>query len=176
MSKEVRATEDTRARDDVEVRGLAPEDEEAVIALDAKVVGRSREGYLRPKLREARAPGGIQVSLAAEVGGSLAGFLLAKVWYGEFGELDPVAVLDTIGVRSEYRGHGVGAALLDQLRRNLAALHIHCLRTEVSWRNPELLTFFHHEGFEPAARLVLETDPASRAARERRERRMEPGT
>lgn len=158
---------------EVVVRALGPADEEAVINLDARVVGRSREGYLRPKLREAWAPGGIQVSLAAEIDGSLVGFLLAKVWYGEFGALDPVAVLDTIGVRSEVRGKGVGAALLDQLRRNLAALNIHCLRTEVSWRNPELLTFFHHEGFEPAPRLVLETDPASPAARELRERRAE---
>ena len=63
-------------------------------------------------------------------------------------------------------------ALLDQLRTNLAALGIRALRTEVAWDDVKLLNFFHHEGFAPAARLVLETDPDSPAARQRREHRI----
>lgn len=157
------------------VRSLLPTDTDAVVALDARIVGRRREGYLVPKLREAaEADGAIRASLVAEVDGRLAGFLLAKVWYGEFGELDPVAVLDTIGVDPRRRGRGVATALLDQLRTNLAALDIRTLRTEVAWRNPELLTFFHREGFVPAPRFCLEADPASPDVRARREARVSP--
>lgn len=157
----------------VTVRGLTPADADAAIALDAKITGRKRDMYLRPKIDEAVSRGGIRVSLAAEADRHLVGFLLAKVWYGEFGALEPVAVLDTVGVHPDFRGQGVGAALLDQLRTNLGALGIRCLRTEVAWNDQGLLTFFAHEGFTPAARLVLETDPDSPSARERRERRQQ---
>jgi len=156
----------------VVVRHLAAGDVEAAIALDARITGRRRERYLRPKIQDALEKAGIRVSLVAEVGGRFVGFLLAKVWYGEFGELEPVAVLDTLGAHPDFRGKGIGTSLLDQLRMNLSALGIRCLRTEVAWSDPLLLTFFHHEGFVPAARLVLEADPDSPAARARRERRV----
>jgi GNAT superfamily N-acetyltransferase len=153
------------------VRRLGPEDVEAAIALDAKIVGRRRDGYLRPKMREALAESGIQVSLAADVDGRLAGFLLAKVYYGEFGRTEPAAVLDTLGVHPDYRSRGVAASLLDQLRVNLSGLAIPRLETEVSWDDPTLLSFFHHEGFRPAPRLCLALDLQSPAERDRLERR-----
>lgn len=159
--------------DQAPVRSLEPADVDAIVALDARIVGRRRDGYLRPKLAEALKDAGIRASLVVEHDAKPAGFLLAKVWYGEFGEVDPVAVLDTIGVDPRLRGHGLATALLDQLRTNLAALGIRTLRTEVSWRNPELLTFFHREGFVPAQRLCLEADPASAEVRARREARLE---
>jgi len=44
------------------------------------------------------------------------------------------------------------------LRTNLLGLGIAKLQTEVSWQNLEMLSFFNHEGFEPAARLCLDLD------------------
>jgi GNAT superfamily N-acetyltransferase len=140
------------------VRQLRPQDLEAVIALDAKVVGRRREEYFKVKLKQAMSDTGIQVSLGAELGGIFVGFLLARVYYGEFGAPEPVAVLDTMGVHPDFRGHGVGSDLIAQLRTNLLGLGIATLQTEVSWQNPELLSFFHHEGFEPAPRFCLDLD------------------
>ncbi|HEX6790914.1 MAG TPA: GNAT family N-acetyltransferase [Candidatus Krumholzibacteria bacterium] len=141
---------------DVTVRNLRPTDLEAVIALDAKVIGRRREEYFRVKLQQNLLETGIKVSLAAEVDGAFAGFLLASVYYGEFGQTDPAAVLDTIGVHPDFQGHGVGDALIDRLRTNLFALGVASLRTQVDWDDPDLLGFFHREGFQPAARLCLE--------------------
>lgn len=159
------------AKTEVVVRRLEAADVDGVVALDAKVIGRKREGYLRPKLKEAFAESAIEVSLAADVDGRLAGFLLGKVYYGEFGATEPVAVLDTLGVHPDAKGRGVAAALMDQLRTNLKALRIARLRTEVGWDVQDLLSFFHHEGFRPAARICLELDLESAAERERIERR-----
>lgn len=144
--------------DTVLVRGLRPEDLESVIALDAKIVGRRRDEYFKVKLRQNLAETGIKVSLAAELDGCFCGFLLARVFYGEFGTMEPVAVLDTLGVHPDFRHRGVGTALLLQLRRNLAALRVSRLQTEVGWDNQELLAFLHREGFRPAARLCLDLD------------------
>jgi GNAT superfamily N-acetyltransferase len=142
----------------VVVRQLRPQDLESVIALDAKAVGRRREEYFKLKLKQALSDTGIQVSLGAELEGVFAGFLLARVYYGEFGAPEPVAVLDTMGVHPDFQGRGVGADLIDQLRTNLLGLGIRTLQTEVSWRNPGLLAFFQHEGFEPAPRFCLDLD------------------
>jgi len=140
------------------VRGLAPDDLERAIGLDAKIVGRRREEFLKLKLQQNLKETGIKVSLAAEIDGCFCGFLLARVYYGEFGALEPVAVLDTLGVHPDFRGRGVGPALLEQLRKNLGALRVPRLRTEVDWENQTLLHFLHRQGFHPAPRLCLELD------------------
>lgn len=140
------------------VRRLQPEDTEAVIALDARITGRLRSEYFRMKLKQSLGETGIVVSLAAELDGIFSGFLLARVYYGEFGILEPVAVLDTLGVHPDFQRHGVGAALMDQVRTDLAGLGVPRLQTEVSWDDPSLLTFFHRQGFRPAERYCLDLD------------------
>ncbi len=142
----------------VVVRNLRPADLEAVIALDAKNTGHRRDDYFRVKLQQNLVETGIKISLAAETDGAFAGFLLARVYYGEFGQTEPVAVLDTIDVHPDFRGRGVGSALLDQLRLNLSGLGVASLRTEVGWDDLTLIGFFQHEGFRPGARLCLDLD------------------
>ena len=132
------------ARDQVLVRNLRPEDHEAVVAIDARAVGRRREEFFRLKLRQALTDTGIAVSLAAELDGIVAGFLLARLYYGEFGVTERVAVLDVLGVHPDFRGRHVGAALIDQLRTNLLALGIRTLQTEVAWDSFDLMAFFRH--------------------------------
>jgi GNAT superfamily N-acetyltransferase len=150
--------DDWPERDAVLVRSLRPEDQEAVVAIDARILGRRRDEFFRTKLRQAFSDTGVAVSLAAELDGGLVGFLLARVYYGEFGITERVAVLDVLGVHTEFRGRHVGAALIDQLRTNLLGLGIRTLQTEVSWDDPSLMSFFQHEGFRPAPRLCLDLD------------------
>lgn len=146
------------AQETCRVRRLRPADLERVIAVDARVTGRERRGYFVHKLNENMLDTSVQVSLAAEVDGILVGFLLARVWTGEFGLSEPVAVLDTIGVQPEFQHHGIGDALVLQLATNLRGLNVATLRTEVAWDEFALLRFFHHHGFRPAARVCLDLD------------------
>jgi ribosomal protein S18 acetylase RimI-like enzyme len=144
--------------DDLVIRNLRPEDYEALVRIDARIVGRRRDEFFRVKLRQAAADTGVAVSLVAEVDGLVVGFVLARVYYGEFGMAEPAAVLDVFGVHPDFRGRHVGAALVHQLRTNLIGLGISRLQTEVAWDSPDLITFFHHEGFLPAPRLCLDLD------------------
>jgi len=138
------------------VRGLRPDDFDAVVAIDAKNVGRRREEFFRLKLEENLRATGIRVSLAAELGGMFVGFLLARVFYGEFGRTEPAAVLETVAVHPDFQGRGVGTALLAQLKRNLISLRVGSLQTEVAWEDARLMQFFRDQGFRPAARLALD--------------------
>lgn len=161
----------TLEKNKVLVRGLKPEDFDAVVRLDAKNTGRSRTEFFKLKLQQNLQETGVKVSLAAELDGAFVGFLLARVYYGEFGTTEPVALLDTIDVHPDFKGHGVGRALLDQLNTNLAGLGVGTLRTEVGWDEASLLAFFNHSGFTMAPRLCLDLD--LERARQRREEREE---
>lgn len=140
------------------VRRLHPTDLARVVALDALVTGRERRGYFEHKLATNLLDSSVEVSLGAELDHSLIGFLLARVWTGEFGATEPVAVLDTLGVHPSFQGRGVGDALVHQLCTNLHGLGVLTLRTEVAWAHFELLRFFHHQGFQPAPRVCLDLD------------------
>jgi ribosomal protein S18 acetylase RimI-like enzyme len=139
-----------------QVRRLRPSDMNAVVRLDAKLTGRRREKYFDTKLKMALADTGVEVSLAAELDDIFVGFLLARVYYGEFGVAEPLAVLDTFDVHPDFTGRGVAKALMRQLRSQLAALQISTLRTEVGWGSNALMGFFQSEGFEIAQRVCLD--------------------
>ena len=62
------------------------------------------------------------MSMVAEIDNTPAGFVMARVDYGEFGQAETEAVLDTIGVDREFVGQNVGSVLVSQLLRQLANL------------------------------------------------------
>lgn len=138
------------------VRRLRPDDLSRVVAIDAKLLGRERSKYFESVLQRNLRDTGVQVSLAAEQDDLFVGYLLARAWYGEFGTLEPYAVLESLGVHPDFHRGGVGAALLEQLVVNLNALGLTRLRTEVEWRDRDLVNFFHRAGFAPGPRLCLD--------------------
>jgi ribosomal protein S18 acetylase RimI-like enzyme len=143
-------------RDAILVRAMRAQDLEAVVSIDAAATGRRRPRYFELMLQRMLDPTGLQISLVAEAGGQVAGFVLGSLYYGEYGVMEPSASIDAIGVEPRFRGHHVGKALMRQLRLNLAALRVSALRTEVPWDDFELLAFFRNEGFSLAERLCLE--------------------
>lgn len=138
------------------VRLMNQHDLDAVVAIDAIASGRRRPRYFELMLERAVKQAALQVSLVAEVDGHVVGFVIASLYYGEYGVSEPTASLDAIGVNKANRGQHIGKALLRQLRLNLSALRVTTLRTEVSWDDFDLLAFFKKEGFAPARRLCLD--------------------
>lgn len=142
--------------DAVTVRELRAGDLDRLIAIDRHSTGADRRGYYEQRLKTALQESGVRVSLAAEVDGVLVGFVLGRVYHGEYGRTDTFATIDTIGVDPTNRGHGVGRAMLEQLVRNLRGLRVERVQTEVEWAQWELLRFLHDVGFVPAPRMSLE--------------------
>lgn len=149
--------------DSVLVRTMREDDLETVVAIDAATTGRRRPRYFHIMLERSVKQAALQASLVAELQGRVVGYVIASLYYGEFGVVEPTASIDAIGVHPDYRGQLVGRALMRQLRMNLNALQMTTLRTEVAWDDFELLAFFKREGFGPARRLCLESrlDPTA---------------
>jgi GNAT superfamily N-acetyltransferase len=144
------------ARDKVPVRTMRESDLPAMIAIDRRITGRDCSEYFKERLEEAFFGSDVRVSLVAERNDRPAGFIMARVDLGEFGRFEPTAVMDTIGVDPDYRSQGVGRALLSQLLINLSTLRIERVRTEIDWRDRELLAFLDHCGFFPSQELCFD--------------------
>lgn len=146
---------ETLARDRCDVRSLAPTDLADLERIDRRIVGRDRSAYISRLVNEALRDSAVRVSLAAHGGGSVTGFIMAKVDFGDFGRTEPVAVIDTIGVDPGFAKAGIGTALLSQLFVNLLALRVERVETVISWENLALLEFFVRAGFGPSERLAF---------------------
>lgn len=146
---------DALSRDRVPVRSLRESDIDAVVAIDRKVAGRDRAPWLRRKLQEVMRESGVRVSLVAEVDDRPAGYIMARVDFGEYGRTEPEAVIDTLGVDPGFQRHGVGSALMSQLMANLSTLRVDRVRTELGWDEFPLMAWLERTGFTPAQRIVL---------------------
>jgi predicted N-acetyltransferase YhbS len=146
------------ARDRIPVRSLAKGDLAALTDIDRRITGRDRSRYLEQKLADALDGSDIRVSLVADLDGRPVGFIMARVDLGEYGRTEPAAIMDTIGVDPDYRGRGVGRALLSQLLVNLGTLRVEKILTEVDWTDRELMSYFERCGFRPSSRLCFDRE------------------
>lgn len=144
---------DPPATESVTVRSMVEADLPLIVATDQRITGRDRTAYYRRKLAEMMGSSGVRLSLVAENDGDFAGFVMARVDYGDFGRLETTAVIDTIGVTPLFAWRGIGRALLGQLMRNLSSLRVDRAGTRLDWNEIALRAFLLHLGFAPRPRL-----------------------
>jgi ribosomal protein S18 acetylase RimI-like enzyme len=142
--------------ENVVVRLLDPEDLDAIVRIDARRSGRRRREFYERRIREVTRDSDIKIGLVAEIDGAVAGFLLGRLYFGEFGVPEPLAIIDAIGVDPGFAGRHAGGALLSQLETNLRAIGVEKIRTHVEWKLFELIRFLGGKGFEPVPILCLE--------------------
>lgn len=145
----------TLARDEVFVRSLEERDLSRIMRIDERITSINRHAYYEGKISEALQESGIRISLVAESDNQVTGFVMAKLDYGDFGQAETTATIDTIGVDPLFTGTRIGQALISQLLLNLHALHVETVRTEVQWRDFVLTRFLARCGFEPSQHLAL---------------------
>jgi ribosomal protein S18 acetylase RimI-like enzyme len=144
------------ARDRIPVRSMTERDLHALVSIDRRITGRDRAEYFKRMLIDALTESDVRVSLVAELDSGPVGFIMARVDLGEFGRVETTAVIDTIGVHPDYQNRGVGRALVSQLLVNLGTLRVEKVRTEVDWRDRDLLAYLDRSGFLPSQQLCFE--------------------
>ena len=141
------------ARDRADLRSLERADLADIVRIDRRIMGRDRSAYIGRMMDEALQDSAIRVSLAAHQDGSVTGFIMASVDFGDFGRTEPVAVIDTLGVDPGFTGAGIGTALMSQLFVNLEALRVERVTSVVACDDFGLLGFFYRTGFAPSQSL-----------------------
>ncbi len=131
-----------------------------MVEIDRRITGRSRRVFFERRLKAALADPAGFIAVAVEAAdastGACAGFAIARLQSGEFGDHRRVAVLDVIGVDPAHHGAGIGTDLLDGITARMKDRGVGELRTQVDWRDQELFRFFAAAGFGLAPRQVLE--------------------
>ncbi|MHB8584980.1 MAG: GNAT family N-acetyltransferase [Thermoplasmatota archaeon] len=94
-------------------------------------------------------------SFGAEIGGQLAGFVLADVRPWEFGAREAVGWILAIGVHPESQHHGVGKLLGDRVLAEFRRLGVRHASTLVGNDDKTLRSFFQGLGFAPQPQFVL---------------------
>ena len=140
----------------IPVRKLTADDIDHVVRIDKRITGATRKEYFTAKITESSRDSSMMVSLGAEHDNTLAGFLMGRVYYGEFGIADSVAILDTIGVDPLLGRGGIATALIEQFVTNMKGLGIESIRTQTNWNEWGLLRFLESSGFKPVPRVSLE--------------------
>jgi GNAT superfamily N-acetyltransferase len=144
------------------LRPLKAGDLDAVVRIDAAITGRARRGFYEKRLKAALAAPDDFAAVAAVNGGRLAGYALARIQEGEFGDQRRLAILDAIGVDPAAQGGGVGRRLLAGLETALKKRGADELRTQAEWSDHALVRFFAGAGFSlvPAHALERQVDAA----------------
>lgn len=143
------------SRDRVPVRSMNEADIRGIISIDRKNTGVDRTSYYQRKQQEILRQSGVRISLIAEKDGYPAGFIMARIDFGEFGRTSAEAVMDAIAVDPGYHGQGIGQALMSQLLVNLSGLQADSIRTELDWNDVGLIAYLDEMGFNPAQYVVL---------------------
>ena len=140
------------------VRPLRPADLDAVTAIDAAAVGRSRRLFFEKRLQTVRADPGHYLTLGAEARGKLVGYVIAHLGRGEFGADFGSAVVEAIGVAPGCQRGGVGDMLMRALADAAREKGADALYSQVDWTNTALLGFFARTGFALAPRALFERE------------------
>ena len=140
---------------EIVVRSLKGTDISAINKIDSKLTDLDRSAYFASKFMEMLDDSGVRISIVAEQEGTITGYLMARIDYGEFGQVEKAAVIDTIGVHPDFAGSGMGHELLSQLVFKLSSLQVEVIRTKVEHENSGLRNFLSRRGFKPSQRLIL---------------------
>ncbi|MFX0116104.1 MAG: GNAT family N-acetyltransferase [Candidatus Hodarchaeota archaeon] len=97
-------------------------------------------------------------SLAADVGGKVAGFMVAIPEIRTYGLGRGVGWIKLLGVHPDYKGKGIGRSLGDAILEHFSNSGIKQVKTLVDWDDRELIPFFQSLGFDKSKMIVLERD------------------
>jgi predicted N-acetyltransferase YhbS len=148
----------TFSRQGVSIRAMERADLAVVVELDALVFGVMRSAYFERRLAALNGTNADtrMIFLVADYQGTVVGFVMGTLTYGEFGLTQVTAVLDSIAVRPRYQQQGIGRQLIESFIKQGTLQGAAAVYTLVNWDNWTLLKTFHALSFVLASTIPLE--------------------
>ena len=142
----------------IKIRLMKADDFDAVVGIDEKVLKSSRPEYYELKFEMLfKSKDYLPASLVAEKeDGTLVGFVMGRIYMGEYGIFQGEATLDTIGVDPSIQHKGIGEQLINEFMDHLRDVGVQKINTLVDWNDSKLINFFSANQFSPSKTINLE--------------------
>jgi len=141
---------------EVRIRPLEEKDIPRAVEIESAILGSKRSATLRGSLTAYLAKGDRNACLAAEMDGTLLGFLIGEVRTWDFGEDQEVGWIKIVGIDPAHQGKGIGKALGEALLKYFQEREIRIVRTAVDWDAADMIAYFRSLGFERSGHIGLE--------------------
>ena len=142
----------------IKIRLMKADDFDAVVGIDEKVFKASRPEYYELKFEMLfSSKDYLPASLVAEKeDGTVVGFVMGRIYVGEYGIFQEEATLDTIGVDPSCQHKGIGEQLINEFMDHLREVGVQKINTLVDWNDTKLINFFSSNQFSPSKTINLE--------------------
>lgn len=141
---------------EIKIRLLEEKDISRAVEIESAILGSKRSATLRGSLTAYLAKGDRNACLAAEMDGTLVGFLIGEVRTWDFGEDQEVGWIKIVGIDPAHQGKGIGKALGEALLKYFQEREIRTVRTAVDWDAADMIAYFRSLGFARSGYIGLE--------------------
>lgn len=132
---------------DVKIRRIALKDLEAIKRITKGISGNTSDIDFSKVINHSADKEENKISIAAEIKGQVAGFMISNILYAGFG-LDRSAWIVTLGVDPDFMGQGIGKKMAEEIFEIYRQRGIKHIYSSVMWDSIDLLSFFKTLGFE----------------------------
>lgn len=139
------------------IRDMVSSDLDRIVEIDIKVLEKPRPEYWEMKLALVEKRSQFS-SLVAELDSRVVGFIIGGASRWEYGVPENIGWIDTLGIDPDYQRKGVAKVLFSQMVKDLKKVGVDTITTFVRRRDPLLLNFFNHLGFQKGDMINLELD------------------
>lgn len=144
------------ARETIKIRLMDNQDLHDVVRIDEQVLKVSRREYYEQKFELLFKSGEYLPTsfIAQDENDTVVGFIMGKLYIGEYGISAEGASIDAIGVDPEYQRRGIGKKLMDEFIHHLKQLGVEKINTLVDRNNNQMMNYFGANRFSPSKTLI----------------------
>ena len=140
----------------IKIRLMEFEDLNDVVKIDEQVLKVSRREYYEQKFELLFKSGEYLPTsfVAQDESGTTVGFIMGKLYIGEYGISGEGAMVDAIGVAPDCQHQGIGEKLMDEFVSHLRQLGVKKINTLVDKNDAQMMRYFNTNQFSPSKTVV----------------------
>lgn len=140
----------------IKIRLMEDEDLMAVVRIDERVLKVSRLEYYEQKFELLFKSGEYLPTsfVAQDENETIVGFIMGKLYIGEYGISREGAAVDAVGVDPDYQRQGIGEKLMNEFVYHLGQLGVKKINTLVDKNDTRMMLYFDANQFSPSRDII----------------------
>ena len=140
----------------IKIRLMEYEDLKDVVGIDEKTLEVSRLEYYEQKFELFFKSGEYLPTsfVAQDENETIVGFIMGKLYIGEYGISGEGAAVDAVGVDPDYQHQGIGKKLMNEFVYHLRQLGVKKINTLVDKNDTRMTLYFEANQFSPSKAII----------------------